>query len=76
MKNGKPHGDGCLRAAGDLDIFRPLLRFYNASIALVEERLSLLEAERLDFKHDTLYAACAYCRSVGDKSAASAWARA
>ena len=41
---------------------------------LVEERLSLLQAEGLDFTHDTLYAACAYSRSVGDKAAASAWA--
>jgi hypothetical protein len=44
------------------------------AVALVEERLALLDAEDLHFQHDTLYAACAYSRSVGDKGAASAWA--
>ena len=51
-----------------------LPRARSNAIVLVEERLSLLQAEGLDFTHDTLYAACAYSRSVGDKAAASAWA--
>lgn len=52
-----------------------LPRARSNAIALVEERMDLLSAEGLDgAMWDTLYAACAYCRSVGDKEGASAWA--
>ena len=45
-------------------------------LLLIEERLALLEAEGLGATAwDTLYAGCAYSRSVGDKAAAGAWAR-
>ena len=45
------------------------------AIALVEERLGLMTLEGTEHTSwDTLYAACAYCRSVGDKVEASQWA--
>ena len=45
------------------------------AIALVEERIALMEEEGTDgTSWDTLYAACAYCRSIGDKVEASKWA--
>mmetsp|Transcript_16432 Transcript_16432/g.42160 ORF Transcript_16432/g.42160 Transcript_16432/m.42160 type:complete len:104 (-) Transcript_16432:185-496(-) len=50
-------------------------RAHSNAIALVEERLALLEAEGLgSMAWDTFYAGCSYSRSIGDKVAASTWA--
>ena len=52
-----------------------IARARSNAIELVEERLALLAAEGLDTTMwDTLYAGCAYSRSVGDRAAASDWA--
>ena len=52
-----------------------LPRARSNAIALVEERLALMQVEGLDATSwDTLHAACAYCRSIGDKVGASSWA--
>lgn len=52
-----------------------LPRARSNALALVEERLSKMHAEGLDVTAwDTLHAACAYCRSIGDKVGATSWA--
>ena len=45
------------------------------AVELVAERVELMEREEVGgTSWDTLYAACSYCRSVGDKQQASSWA--
>ena len=44
------------------------------AIDLVEERLSLLAQDGIGNTWDTMYAACAYSRSVGDRAQATHWA--
>eukprot|EP00966_Prymnesium_polylepis_P026855 620435-Prymnesium_polylepis.2 len=45
-----------------------------SAIALVGERLKLLREEGMSATWDTLYAAWAYCQSVGDTAGARKWA--
>ena len=52
-----------------------LTRKKTNAIALVEERLALMDEEGVGGTGwDTMYAACAYSRSIGDKVAATKWA--
>ena len=45
------------------------------AISLVEERLKLMEEEGIGgTSYDTIFAASAYCRLVGDRASASLWA--
>ena len=44
------------------------------AIDLVEERLRLLDQDGIGNTWDTMYAACAYSRSMGDRAQATLWA--